>query len=178
MQNISKLSRIFLYICSLSGILWLGGYVSRLLLTYQLFQPKDFLRKPYVTEANLPGILNTMNASVTFTFVMFLAFLLFFVLFLLTSKVSLKKQGWLFVSLLIVAITAPFELYLMSIDYSIITKVFYDSSFNAFEVLDLYIKRLKVLSSFSLIEIFAYSAIVFLAIFRPLTMKTTVETKA
>lgn len=171
MQNLSKLSKIFLYLCSLSGILWLGGYLSRLLLTYELFQPKDFLLKPYVSQANMPGIFTTLNASVTFTFILFIVFLLTFILFLVTSGISLKQQGWLFVIMLIIAVTAPFEIYLMTIDYNIITKVFYNASFDAGEILSLYIKRLKILSSFSLIEIFSYCAIVFLVLFRPLTMK-------
>lgn len=171
MQNLSKISRIFLFLASLSGILWLGGYVSRLLLTYQLFQPRDFLLKGYVSDANLPGIFTTMNASITFTFITFIIFLLTFALFLLTSRISLKKQGWLFVILLIILVTAPFELYLMKIDYDIMTKIYYNASFDAKEILSLYIKRLKQLSSFSLIEIFSYFSIVFLILFRPLTMK-------
>jgi hypothetical protein len=170
MQNISKVSKVFLYLCTLSGILWLGGYLSRLLLTYQLFEPRDFILKQYVTEQNLGGILVTMNSSVTFTMVFYLLFVVSFILFIITSRISLKEEGWLFVTLLIVLITMPFELYLISFDYKIVTKVFY-SSFVPGEILGLYIKRLKMLSSFSLIEIFSYCAIIFLVVFQPLKLK-------
>lgn len=170
MQNLNKISKIFLYVCTLSGVLWLGGYLSRILLTYQLFEPRDFILKSYVTDQNLGGIFYTLNSSVTFTLVMFLAFIVSFILFISTSGIKLKEEGWLFVILLIVIITAPFELYLMTFDYQIATKVFY-SAFVPREVLAMYIKRMKLLSSFPLIEIFSYCAIVFLLIFKPLRMK-------
>lgn len=170
MQNISKLSRFFLYIFVLSAVLWLGGYFSRLLLTYQLFLPKDLALKSYVTNENLSGILTTMNSAVSYTLILYPVMLLSFLIFLFTSRVSLKEQGWLLVMTLIILITAPFEIYLMTIDYNIATKVFY-TAFNPQEILSLYVKRVKVLSSFSLIEIFSYFAIVFLAVFQPLKMK-------
>ena len=138
--------------------------------------PKDFLLKSYVNDKNLYGILYTISSSVTLTFILFIIFIVSFIIFLLTSKVSLKKEGWLFVSLLIIAVTAPFELYLMTIDYKIITKVFY-SIFDEKEVLGLFIKRLKLISGFSLIEIFSYIAIIGLFIFQPLKMKEKNEIK-
>lgn len=173
MQNLNKLSKVFLYLASLSGILWLGGYLSRLLLTYQLFEPKDFILKSYVIpDQNLGGILYTMNSSVTFTLVTYIAFLVFFFLFIAFSKISLKKEGWLFIILLIVVITMPFEIYLMTIDYKIATQVFY-GGYNPSEILNLYIRRMKVLSSFPLIEIFSFFGIIFMFLFQPLKMKNT-----
>jgi len=170
MQNLNKISKIFLYLCSLSGILWLGGYLSRILLTYQLFEPRDFILKGYVNDQNLGGIFYTLNSSVTFTLIFYLIFLVSFILFIFTSRIKLKEEGWLFVILLIVIITAPFELYLMTMDFQIATKVFY-SAFIPRDILAIYIKRMKLLSSFPLIEIFSYGAIIFLAIFKPLRMK-------
>ncbi|MGE5431413.1 MAG: hypothetical protein ACM3QX_10075 [Syntrophomonadaceae bacterium] len=170
MQNLNKFSKIFLYVCTLSGVLWLGGYLSRILLTYQLFEPRDFILKSYVNDQNLSGIFYTLNSSVTFTLILFLVFLVSFILFISTSGIKLKEEGWLFVILLIIIVTAPFELYLMSFDYQIATKVFY-SAFVPRDVLAIYIKRMKLLSSFPLIEIFSYCAIVFLVIFKPLRMK-------
>lgn len=170
MQKLNKISSSFLYICFLSGILWLGGYICRLMVTYQLFEAKDFILKQYVNDQNLYGILYTISSAVTFTFIMFIAFIITFVLFLLTSKLSLKENGWLFVITLILIVTAPFEIYLMTIDYKIISKVFF-SIFNEKEILGLFIKRFKVLSSFSLIEIFSYFIIIFLYLFQPLKMK-------
>jgi hypothetical protein len=169
MQKNNKISSVFLYLCVFSGILWLGSYITRLLLTYQLFEPKDFILKQYVNNQNLYGILYTISTSVTITLITFLIFLVTFFLFIILSKISLKENGWLFVITLIIIVTAPFELFLLTIDYKIITKVFY-SVFDEKEILGLYIKRLKILSNFSLIEIFSYFIIIFLFLFQPLKM--------
>lgn len=170
MENLNKISKFFLFVSILSFILWLGGYLLRILLVYQLFEPKDLILKGFVTPENLPGMLFLLNTAVTLTFILFPAFIISLIIFLITSKVSLKKEGWLFISLLIILITMPFEIYLMNIDYKIIFSVL-DNKFNADEVLQLYKKRITSLSSFSLIEIFSYSAIVFMYIFKPLQLK-------
>ncbi|MCX6150191.1 MAG: hypothetical protein NTX22_06685 [Ignavibacteriales bacterium] len=170
MENLSKLAKFFLFVCVLSVVLWFGGYFLRLLLTYQLYEPRDLILKSYVNQNNLSGILFTLNTAVTFTLILFPIFLISFVLFLLTSKVNLKREGWLLIILLVVIITAPFEIFLMTIDYKIATKVLY-GNFMVEEILNLYSKRLAILSSFPLIEIFSYAGIVFLALFKPLKMK-------
>lgn len=142
----------------------------RLLVTYQLFQPKDFLLKNYVTPENLPGIFITINPAIVFTLSLFPIFLFSLIMFLLLSKISLRKEGWLFVALLIIIVTAPFEIYLMTIDLKTSVKVL-AGNFQTDEILSLYIKRNKVLSSFPLIMLFSYFSIVFLALIRPLRMK-------
>ncbi|MEW6194770.1 MAG: hypothetical protein AB1521_06430 [Bacteroidota bacterium] len=95
-------------------------------------------------------------------------FLLLLVLFVALSRLELKKNGWLFISIAIVFITSPFEIYLLSIDYNIIDQIM-DNNFDHLKVFDLLKKRIEVLSSFSLIEIFAFFGIIYLSIFRPLT---------
>lgn len=170
MHNLNRVSKFFLYTAVLSGSLWLGGYLMRLLVTYQLFQPKDFLLKYYVTAENLPGIIITLNPAIVFTLSLFPVFIITFAAFLLTSKIKLRQEGWLFIIILIILVTAPFEFYLMTIDLKTSLKVL-GGNFHTDEVLALYIKRNKVLSSFPLIEIFSYCSIVFLAVIKPLRMK-------
>lgn len=142
----------------------------RLLITYQLFQPRDFLLKYYVTPENLSGIFITINPAIVFTLSLFPIFLISLIIFLFVSKIKLKQEGWLFIILLIILVTFPFELYLMFIDIKTSTKVL-AGNFHPDEVLSLYIKRNKVLSSFPLIELFSYFSIIFLAVIKPLRMK-------
>jgi len=176
MEKLNKLSKIFLYISTLSGIIWLGSYISRILVTYQLFKPKGLQLKDYVNEQNLYGILYTISSAISITFVLFIVFLISFFIFILTSKINLKKEGWLFITLVIILITAPFEIYLMTIDYKIISKVFF-SIFDSNEILQLYVKRIKQINSFPLIEIFSYFGIIYLFLFQPLKLKSTDENK-
>ncbi len=168
MKKISNISASFLIVASLACILWLGSYFTRLLISYQLFDKTISYRKDYLNDQNLSAVLTSINPAVMTTFVLFVVFLIFYFLFLFTSKLNLRKNGWLFIITVLVMITAPFEIYLMTIDYHIFTLVD-QRTFSNGEVLNLMIKRLTVLSSFSLIELLCYGAIIFLAIFKPLT---------
>lgn len=170
MEKLNKISKIFLFISILAGIVWLGSYVLRLFLSYQLFLEEDFVLKSYVTDENISGILYTLLPAFTTTFVSYIIFILTFVLFIALSKISLKEQGWLFIILLTVLITAPFEIYLMTMDYDILIKL-NSGQFVPQEILGLIIKRFVKLSGFPILEICAYCAVVFLALFKPLKLK-------
>jgi hypothetical protein len=170
MENLSKLSKSFLFICMLFGALWFGGYLLRILLTFQLYEPKDYILKQYINSQNLSGILTTLNTAVTYTLIVYPIFILTFIMFLVISKINLKNEGWLFIILLIIVITMPFEIYLMVFDYNIAGRVF-AGSFNANDIMTLYTKRMSILSSFSLIELFSYCGIIFLIVFKPLRIK-------
>jgi hypothetical protein len=71
---------------------------------------------------------------------------------------------------MIVIITAPFEIFLLTYDYSVIAGVLTEN-FDSFKLAGILKERIVVLSSFSLVEIFCYFGIIFLYIFRPLTKK-------
>ena len=167
MQKLSKLTRLFLFLCVLSGVLWLGGYSLRTFLIFQLYEPKALILKPYLNSGTIPAIIISLNTAVVYTFILFPIFILTFFLTLITSKVNLKYEGWLFIILLIVIITAPFEIYLMVIDFDVLSLVF-RQNYNSNEIINLYTKRLTILNSFSLIEIFSYCGIIFLLLFKPL----------
>ncbi len=168
MKKISKTSASFLTAASLACILWMGSYLTRLMLSYQLFDDTVAAHKSYLNEQNMSAVLVTLNPAIMTTFVLFIVFLIFYFLFLFTSKLNLRKNGWLFIITVLVLITAPFEIYLMTIDYRIFTSV-NSGTFNSGDVLNLVMKRLTVLNSFSFIELLCYAAILFLAIFKPMT---------
>ena len=170
MKNLNKTSKIFAYISVLFGALWLGGYLLRLILTYQIFEGTDLHFRDFIDSSNLNVIYIILNSAVSFTLITYIIFILSFIAFISFSKLSLKKHGWLFIISLIILITLPFELYLMTIDYQIFTVV-YEGSFNAEEMSKLMIERMKVFSSFPLIEVFCYFSIIYFMIFQPLTVK-------
>ncbi len=159
-----------LFITCLSGSLWLGSYMTRLFVTYRLFEDTDFILKPYYHSGNLSEVLLTLLPAFTSTLILYIIFFIFFIFFLIFSKLNFKQNGWLFIITLLVFVTFPFEAYLMNIDYKIVSLV-NKESFNPTEVIELIIERFKVFSSFPVIEIFCYFAIIFLLIFKPLTKK-------
>src|ERR1035437_4255267 len=155
MNTLNKTSKIFAYIAVITCSLWIGAYLSRLFLSYQLFEVQDLFLKPYITSANLAGILTTLLPSVTTTFVLYICFILSIALFIIISRIKLRDNGWLFIIVVIILITSPFEIYLMTLDYSIILQLNHDI-FNTSDIVELFVKRIKVLGSFPLIEVFCY----------------------
>ncbi len=170
MKKINKISAAFLTVATLACILWMGSYLVRQMLSYQLFDETITFHKDYLNKQNLDAVLTTINPVILTTFVLFIGFLVFYFLFLITSGLNLRKNGWLFIITVLISITAPFEIYLMTIDYSIFTDVNY-GTFNNGEIIGLIMKRLTIFSSFSLIELLCYCAVVFLAVFKPMTME-------
>src|SRR3990172_9727709 len=167
MKNIKTFPKIILFISMLSGTIWIGSYLTRLAVSYQVFEGTDFTLRAYLTPANLNPVFQTILPAIITGIISFPLFLIFFILFLFTSKISLKQNGWLFIITVLVFITAPFELYLSAIDYKIICLV-YTTGFNGQEALKLVIERFKIFSSFPIIELLCYASIIFLLIFKPL----------
>jgi len=174
MESINKFSKVFLYLCFVSGILWLGSYVARLTIAYQLFQGNYFNIQPYINNTNLSGILTALNGGILLELSLYILFIITFLVFLISSKISLKRNGWLFIITLIIFVTFPFEAYLITIDYKILTAA-YSSGFNPNYVLNLYIERFKVLGSFPIIEVLCYFAIIFFALFQPFKKRENIS---
>ena len=174
MKSINKFSKLFLYISVVSGVVWLGSYIARLSLTYQLFQDNYYHTESYITSLNLSGILTALNAGIMLEVLVYVLFIISFLIFLISSKISLKQNGWLFIITLIIFITLPFEVYLKTIDYKIITYI-YSAGFNANQVLNLYIERFKILGSFPIIEVLCYFSIIFFILFQPFKMRENIS---
>jgi hypothetical protein len=146
----------------------MGSYLLRMILSYQLFNETITSYRGFIKDQNLGGILSALNPAVITTIILFAVFLVFYFLFLVTSGLNLRKNGWLFIITILVVVTAPFEIYLMTFDFQIYSKVS-SGIFQNSEIITLLMKRLKNLSSFPFIEILSYCAVIFLAVFKPLT---------
>jgi len=168
MNTINKTTKIFAFLAVLFCSLWVGAYLLRLFLSYQLFEGQDLSLKPYITSVNLAGILTTLLPTITTTFVLYICFIVSFGLFIIVSHIKLRYNGWLFIITIIILITLPFEIYLMTIDYTIIIQLNY-GTYNTSEIVDLFVKRIKILGSFPLIEIFCYLSFYYFLLYRPLT---------
>ena len=168
MNSLTKTAKFFLYVFVASGAIWLGSYITRLSAFYQLFQATEFTLKEFVNNQNIAGIFQTLIATVSINLIFYLLMIVAFILFVITSKLNLKHNGWLFISLVLILLTAPFEFYLMLIDYKIIMIVL-NEGFNPQDVLNLVIKRFTILSSFPIVEILSYFTIIYLFLFQPLS---------
>ena len=174
MNKQTKINKIFEYVSVLTGAVWLGAYVTRMAVSYQLFDIKMNL-KPYVNSQNLNGILTTIAPAINITFIVYLLFIFSFTIYLATSKLNLKLNGWLFVIAIIVYVTLPFEIYLMTFDYRIIQSVYFSGSLNDNQLLNLIKNRFTELNGFPIIIILSYFVNVFFLLFKPLTAKNVTK---
>lgn len=167
MNNIGKISKALLFLTVLSFVLWLGGYISRQIIVYQLFEPENMDLRAMYNGSNLEAVINTIYPVITYNIITYPLFLVLFISFLITSRVSLKKEGWLFIILAAIILTAPFEIYLLTIDWEILQKILHSLN-NTAAIVDLIRERISALSSFSLIEILVFMGALFLFLFKPL----------
>lgn len=166
MQKLNKLSKIILTISVLFFSFWVGGYLLRQMVIYQLFEPENLALRSIYNTQNLHDVFLTILPLFVFNIATYLGFIITLILFLFVSKISLKKEGWLFISVLIIGICAPFEVFLIIKDYKI-ARLIYSGIFDSNNVLILIKERLTIFSSFSLIELFSFIGVVFLCIFQP-----------
>jgi hypothetical protein len=170
MAKLSLVSKIFLYLAILFFALFLGSYVARQMLIYQLFEPTGINFKSIYNEQNLSIVYSTIFPVLILNIVAYATFISSFIVFLFFSKIKIKYEGWLFAIIIIVAVTAPFEIFLLTIDNKIVQMIM-SNSVTINTISELIKERMSILSSFSLIEIFSFAAIIYLGLFKPLRKK-------
>jgi hypothetical protein len=170
MKEQNLLNKIFVCLAVLSGSIWLGAYAERMIIGYQLFDI-DMNIMPYVNQQNLSGILVTIAPAVNTTFILYLFFIFAFTIFLFSSKISLRENGWLFIIAVIVYSTLPFEAYLLTIDYEIISALNFSDVIDAEFVISLIKDRFTTLSSFPIIIFLSYCSMIYFLLFKPFTKK-------
>ncbi len=169
------LNKIFAFLAVLSGAIWLGSYAERMIISYQLFDI-DMNIMPYVNQQNLSGIIVTIVPAVNTTFILYIFFIIVFTIFLFTSKMSLRENGWLFIIAVIVYLTLPFEAYLLTIDYKIISAFSFSDVIDAEYIVSLIKDRFATLSSFPIIIFLSYCSLIYFILFKPFTKKIQRET--
>lgn len=174
MKKSNKFSSTFGFIALTSGSIWFGAYIARLLTTYQMFEPTDMILKGYISDANLPAIIQTIFPLINLTFLTYLVFILSFTIFIIFTPLRLKGNGWLFIIALIIYLTLPFETVLLMIDYKLII-LFINEQFTSEEVLKLIIERITLLNSFPIILLLSYLSIPYFLVVKPFSIRSTDE---
>lgn len=174
MKNSNKVSTVFSVLTLTTGIIWFGSYFSRLIVTYQMFEPTEKILRSHITNNNLQAIIQTNYPLINLTFFSYIIFIVCFTIFLITTKLKLKENGWLFIVAMIIYLTLPFESILLSVDLKLIS-LFFQEQFNSNKILELIVKRISLLSSFPIILILSYLSIPFFLIVKPFKLKNKNE---
>jgi hypothetical protein len=83
-------------------------------------------------------------------------------------------MGWLFISLGIIFLCLPFEIYLSLIDIKLFESLFYRIG-DSGSILSLYEKRIQSLSSFPIVSVLLHIITAILIVFKPLDKRGKIE---
>jgi hypothetical protein len=170
MKKSKIVASVFGFLALSSGSLWFGAYIARLLTTYQIFEPNELSLKSYLSNSNLPVIFQTIFPLVNLTFVSYLVMIVSFTIFIISTDLKLKENGWLFIISMIIYLTLPFETVLLSIDYKLFI-LFINEQFTSNEILNLIIERITILSSFPIILVLSFLSIPYFLVVKPFSKK-------
>lgn len=167
-KELSGLSKSIAFISLLSLSIMLGSYITKLFTVYYLFEGPDLVLRDFIDPSDLDTSLKLLFPVHIIHLIAYLITITSLVLFVITSKLSLKQNGWLFIILLIFFLTLPFEAYLLTIDYKFITAIMSDKIVST-ELLGLLRDRIQKLSSYPLVALISYISIYYFIILQPLT---------
>lgn len=167
MENLSKLNKFIFFLTVLFFIIWSGSYISKYLLIYQFFEPTLEL-KPEFTNVDFTPIFRTISSVINLNVIVYPAYFIFLILFIIVSKLSIKNEGWLFIILAFTILTAPFEFYSLFKDYQILMKI---NNENFDNLISLIKQKIIEQNSFPIVQFLFIIANVFLLIFKPLHKK-------
>jgi hypothetical protein len=169
MNNLSKTSKTILVFTFISYSLWLGSYVAKNLILFQFFEPETMALKNIFAKGDLFNIFYSFYPVVTLNVICYALFLICFIAFVVTSRLNLRNNGWLFISLLVVLITMPVEIYLI-IKYEL--NLIIDTNNMTLAVqpaIELLKQRVARFGMYSFVSIFSTLSIILFFIFKPLT---------
>lgn len=163
-KNYAKIS---LFILIVSTIFWLGGSIYRAIIAYTLFEPFSLVVKSEITYDILRQTLKLIGNVNVYILISYPIVLLSFFLFLKFSKFNLKREGWLFMIMMIVILFLPIEVYLAYLDINFSLMVLF-SNFDTNLALSLLIQRIAALGGLPVIGSLCYFTSIWIAIFQPL----------
>ena len=170
----TKISKISSVILIIAAIVWLGGLNIRAMVGFDMLQmgTLDFKPNihPYVERTVFSLIaLSSIVIDIAYSIVWLAG-----ILWLKTTKLSMRKNGWLMMSAILFYMFTPVEVYTIILDLKMWYLDFLGSN-DLVEFRKLFIHRLGALSGVPMIAILSYYTIIVLAIFRPLQYNLTSE---
>lgn len=168
MENQNKISKTFLFITVLSFVIFLGSYLTKLNLLSQFFDAETMNLKSIYEGGDLSLVMKSLLPSFSVSMISFIAFVLFFIMYIVVTKINLRNEGWLFITIIILVITVPIEIFLLiKFDLPIISELM-QVSIRYDYILSLMKNRITILGPFPLILLFSYFVLIYLSLFKPL----------
>ena len=162
--------RVALCVLLLSALTWFGSFVTRAVVGNELLEPgtgRLITTFSLETEQHLYRVL---AASAIPMVIGYILLLISSAVFLSTSPLRLRENGWLLMSALLLYLFVPVEVFVLSLDVRMISVQFFGNA-DVPALRELFLARLGALAGAPFIAVLCYLTIVPLAIFQPLRRK-------
>lgn len=171
MPKLKPSYKIFIFLTAVSAAIWLGSYISRFSTFYNIFAGPELDIRADLNPEAIRGLFFGLLSPLSTSIFSYFAFLIFFYLSVIFSGMNIKRHGWLFISLVMVTLTAPFEIFLIwKYDIDMLFQIF-STEFKALDLVGFYIDRIKMFSFMPFVMVLTIITLFGLFIFRPFEMK-------
>jgi hypothetical protein len=167
----SKITKISLIIIVIGSLVWLGGINIRALVGFDLLQTGSLDFKPNIhpfVERSVYGLIAQSSIIVNIAYILVW---ISGIIFLRSTTLRLKENGWLMMSAILFYLFTPVEIYTMILDLKM-WHLDFIGSVDLVEFRILFIHRLAALSGVPMIALLSYYSIIVVAILRPFTRIT------
>jgi hypothetical protein len=168
--NSHLIDKIITSIILISGAIWVGSQITKLLTIYYFFDTDRFGRlflKPEIPLESVASSVFQMVPMFSISIISYFIFILFTIIYTVIIRKHLRWKGWLFISIVMVLFCVPFEIYLTLIDIKILRLAF-ERMGNSSLFVNLLESRIIDLASFPLISVFLHLICITLFVFKPL----------
>jgi hypothetical protein len=168
MTQSTRLSRIALLFLAMGTIFWLGGLNIRALIGNVLFKPGTLTFEEYLAPEAEAEIFRILSFTSVVTMISYGVVLVSATIFLVTTPIRVRENGWLMMSAILFYAFVPVELYTGYLDGRMVYFEFFTTAGNdVFR--GMFLTRLQTLAGAPFVALLCYYTVIGLAIFRPLT---------
>lgn len=163
-KDLRIINNLFIGFIALYG----GTLLSHIFSLYAFFEPGELILNHKFTDSDLFGMFYLVGVTKNISLFLGAISILLFFFFLIKSRLNLRLNGWLFISILLFLFILVFESYsLIKYDFKIIKMVFLDPEYNlSFEIIK---SKISSLSALIPIHFFCIMTIFYMFITKPFT---------
>jgi len=166
-NSAGKAEKVALFILIVAAVSWLGGVTVRLVLSGCLLVPGTLEFKQDLVPLVEREAFRMINYTSIVTLLGYLFVLLSGTVFLFSTRLKFRENGWLMMAVLLFCIFIPVEVYTSYLDGKMISMELWGSPESTF-LRELFIKRVAALKGLPFIALLCYYTAIGLLVWKPL----------
>ena len=162
----SPVCRSALFILVIASIVWLGAANVRILIGNDILKRGTVEFEEYIDPQAEREVYRLISITSLAIIIAYSVAVVSSIVFLATTPLTLKENGWLMMSAILFYVFVPVEIYTLHLDWKMIYHEFYTTADNQI-FREVFVARAKTLAGVPFIAMLCYYTIVALAVFQP-----------